>query len=106
MSNPTRQRWFSNGLFWRTFFLLTFLITASMVAWVASFRMVERGPRAEQLAAQIVSVVTITRAALTHSAPEMRRELLFDLASNEGIRIYPLENRTRSHRRTIPPSFP
>ncbi|RFB74221.1 MULTISPECIES: sensor histidine kinase [unclassified Herbaspirillum] len=91
MSYQARQRWFSNGLFWRTFFLLTFLITASMVAWVASFRMVERGPRAEQLAAQIVSVVTITRAALTHSAPEMRRELLFDLASNEGIRIYPLE---------------
>lgn len=90
-ANQARQRWFSNGLFWRTFFLLTFLITASMVAWVASFRMVERGPRAEQLAAQIVSVVTITRAALTHSAPEMRRELLFDLASNEGIRIYPLE---------------
>nr|WP_198982081.1 sensor histidine kinase [Herbaspirillum sp. ASV7] len=87
--------WFSNGLFWRTFFLLTFLITASMVAWVASFRMVERGPRAEQLAAQIVSVVTITRAALTHSAPEMRRELLFDLASNEGIRIYPLEKSDR-----------
>lgn len=91
MGHQARQRWFSNGLFWRTFFLLTFLITASMVAWVASFRMVERGPRAEQLAAQIVSVVTITRAALTHSAPEMRRELLFDLASNEGIRIYPRE---------------
>jgi two-component system osmolarity sensor histidine kinase EnvZ len=92
MRNQARQRWFSNGLFWRTFFLLTFLITASMVAWVASFRIVERGPRAEQMAAQIVSIVTITRAALTHSAPEMRRELLFDLASNEGIRIYPLEN--------------
>lgn len=91
MRYQTRQRWLSNGLFWRTFFLLTFLITASMVAWVASFRIVERGPRAEQLAAQIVSVVTITRAALTHSAPEMRRELLFDLASNEGIRIYPFE---------------
>jgi len=91
MKVRSQAGWFSNGLFWRTFFLLTFLITASMVAWVASFRMVERGPRAEQLAAQIVSVVTITRAALTHSAPEMRRELLFDLASNEGIRIYPLE---------------
>ncbi|WDZ98151.1 ATP-binding protein [Herbaspirillum sp. WKF16] len=91
MKVRSQSGWFSNGLFWRTFFLLTFLITASMVAWVASFRMVERGPRAEQLAAQIVSVVTITRAALTHSAPEMRRELLFDLASNEGIRIYPLE---------------
>ncbi|MDY7578662.1 ATP-binding protein [Herbaspirillum sp. RTI4] len=83
--------WFRNGLFWRTFFLLGFLITASMVAWVLSYRMVERGPRTEQLAGQIVSIVTITRAALTHSAPEMRRELLFDLSSNEGIRIYPLE---------------
>ncbi|EJM95359.1 sensor histidine kinase [Herbaspirillum sp. YR522] len=95
MKVRSQSGWFSNGLFWRTFFLLTFLITASMVAWVASFRMVERGPRAEQLAAQIVSVVTITRAALTHSAPEMRRELLFDLASNEGIRIYPLEKSDR-----------
>lgn len=62
---------------------------------MASFRGVERGPRVEQLAAQIVSVVTITRAALTHSAPEMRREPLFDLASNEGIRIYPLEKSDR-----------
>ena len=103
MKARSQSGWFSNGLFWRTFFLLTFLITASMVAWVASFRMVERGPRAEQLAAQIVSVVTITRAALTHSAPEMRRELLFDLASNEGIRIYPLE---KSDRVTPPEDSP
>ena len=83
-----RLEWIRNGLFWRTFILLTFLTTASMVAWFASYSIVERGPQSEQLAAQIVSVVTITRAALTHSAPEMRRELLFDLASNEGIRIY------------------
>jgi two-component system osmolarity sensor histidine kinase EnvZ len=86
-----RLEWIRNGLFWRTFILLTFLTTASMMAWFASYSIVERGPQSEQLAAQIVSVVTITRAALTHSAPEMRRELLFDLASNEGIRIYPLE---------------
>jgi two-component system osmolarity sensor histidine kinase EnvZ len=65
--------------------------TASMAAWIASLRMVEQSPRAEQLAAQIISVVTLTRAALTHSAPDLRRELLFDLASNEGIRVYPLE---------------
>lgn len=64
----------------------------SMAAWVGSFRMVERAPRAQQIAAQVVSVVTITRAALTHSAPDLRRELLFELASNEGIRIYPLED--------------
>jgi len=84
--------WFASGLFWRTFFLLAFLIMASMAAWIGSFRMVERGPRAQQIAAQVVSIVTITRAALTHSAPELRRELLFELASNEGIRIYPLED--------------
>jgi len=84
--------WLKSGLFWRTFFLLAFLITASMLAWIASFREVERTPRAQQMAAQVISIVTVTRAALTHSAPDLRRELLFDLASNEGIRIYPLED--------------
>lgn len=81
----------SSGLFWRTFFLLAFLITASLATWVTSFRNVERAPRASQIAAQVVSIVTITRTALTHSAPDLRRELLFDLASNEGIRIYTRE---------------
>src|SRR3569832_43236 len=83
--------WLKSGLFWRTFFLLAFLIAASMAAWVASFRMIARAPRARQIAAQVISIVTITRAALTHSAPDSRRELLFDLASNEGIRVYPRE---------------
>jgi two-component system osmolarity sensor histidine kinase EnvZ len=90
-----RLTWLRSGLFWRTFILLAILITVSMAAWVASFRMLERGPRARQIAAQVVSMVTITRAALTHSAPDSRRELLFDLASNEGIRIYPLEKTDR-----------
>jgi two-component system osmolarity sensor histidine kinase EnvZ len=51
----------------------------------------QRGPQVEQKAELLVSVVTITKAALTHSAPEMRRELLFELVSNEGIRILTLE---------------
>ncbi len=80
-----------SGLFWRTFFLLAFLIAASMAAWVASFRVVERTPRSEQIAAQVVSIVTITRAALMHSAPLLRRELLFELATTQGIRVYPRE---------------
>ncbi|MGS0740610.1 ATP-binding protein [Glaciimonas sp. GG7] len=92
MTAQHRLAWLKSGLLWRTFFLMAFLITVSMVVWVASFRIIERGPRAQQLAAQIISIVTITRAALTHSAPDLRRELLFDLASNEGIRIYPLED--------------
>jgi two-component system, OmpR family, osmolarity sensor histidine kinase EnvZ len=87
-----RLGWLKSGLFWRTFVLLAFLIAGSILAWVASFRIVERTPRAQQMAAQVISVVTVTRAALTHSAPDLRRELLFDLASNEGIRIYPLED--------------
>lgn len=84
--------WLKSGLFWRTFFFLAVLVMASMIAWFASFKIVERTPRAQQLAAQIISVVTITRAALTHSAPDKRRELLFDLASNDGIRVYLLED--------------
>ncbi|MEO7031605.1 MAG: HAMP domain-containing protein, partial [Herbaspirillum sp.] len=83
--------WLKSGLFWRTFFLLAFLIITSMAAWFGGLRTIERPPRAHQMAAQIISIATITRAALTHSAPDLRRELLFDLASNEGIRIYPLE---------------
>lgn len=92
---PHRLLWVKSGLFWRTFFLLAFLIAASMATWVASYRVVEETPRANQIAAQVISIVTITRAALTHSAPDLRRELLFDLASNEGIRVYPLEQTDR-----------
>lgn len=96
MVNPakavaSRLSWLRSGLLWRTFFLLAFLIAASMAAWVTSFRMVERAPRGQQIAAQVVSIVTITRAALTHSAPALRRELLFDLAVTQGIRVYTRE---------------
>ncbi|GAA4029053.1 sensor histidine kinase [Actimicrobium antarcticum] len=89
---PGRFAWLGSGLFWRTFVLLAVLIMGSMGVWVTSLRVVERVPRAEQLANQIISVVTITRVALTHSAPALRSELLFELASNEGIRVYPLED--------------
>ena len=84
--------WLSSGLFWRTFVLLTFLITASMAIWISSISMVERGPRARQLAAQIVSIITLTRSALANSDPELRRELLADLKENEGVKILPLED--------------
>ena len=84
-ATPAHERsWLSSGLLWRTFLLLAFLIAASMAAWVASFRIVERTPRSEQIAAQVVSIVTITRAALLHSAPMLRRELLPD---NDLVRL-------------------
>ena len=92
LARPARFAWMTSGLYWRTFFLLAVLIAISMAAWVVSIRIVERTPRADQIAAQVVSIVTITRSALLHSAPASRRELLFDLASNEGIRVYPRED--------------
>jgi two-component system osmolarity sensor histidine kinase EnvZ len=90
---PRRPRfgWFKSGLFWRTFFLLSVLTTLSMGSWISIVNLVQRGPQVQQTAELVVSVVTITKAALTHSAPELRRELLLELVSNEGIRIIALE---------------
>jgi two-component system osmolarity sensor histidine kinase EnvZ len=83
--------WFWSGLFWRTFLLLSFLTTLSMASWIGMINVFQRGPQVEQTAELLVSVVTITKAALTHSAPDLRTELLIELASNEGIRILALE---------------
>jgi two-component system osmolarity sensor histidine kinase EnvZ len=81
----------SPSLFWRTFLLILLLIVASLLAWLQSFRVFEREPRAEQIAQQVVSVVNITRAALLYSDPAERRQLLAELAENVGIRVVPLE---------------
>jgi len=86
-----RFAWFKSGLFWRTFFLMSLLTTVSMGAWIGMINVFQRGPQVQQTAELVVSVVTITKAALTHSAPDLRRELLLELVSNEGIRIFTLE---------------
>lgn len=86
----------SPSLFWRTFLLIVLLILASLAAWVQSFRVFEREPRAHQIAQQVVSIVNITRSALLYSDPALRRELLAELADNEGIRIVPLEATDRT----------
>ncbi|MFL6674255.1 MAG: ATP-binding protein [Massilia sp.] len=90
-ARAARRGWFRSGLFWRTFFLLSVLTALSMGSWIGMISVVQRRPQVQQTAELVVSVVTITKAALTHSAPELRRELLFELVSNEGIRILPLE---------------
>jgi two-component system osmolarity sensor histidine kinase EnvZ len=81
----------SPSLFWRTFLLIVALIVASLLAWAQSFRVFERGPRAQQIAQQVISIVNITKSALLYSDAAVRRELLADLADNEGIRIVPRE---------------
>lgn len=79
------------GLFWRTFLLIALLISVSLAAWFQSFRVIERQPRAERVALQLISVVKLTRTALLYSDPDLRRALLQDLESNEGVRVYPRE---------------
>ena len=86
-----RLTWLRSGLFWRTFLLLGFLTAISMASWIGMINAVQRGPQVQQTAELVISVVTITKTALTNSAPELRSELLFDLFSKEGIRIFPLE---------------
>src|SRR5690349_1374915 len=81
----------SGGIFWRTFLLIALLITFSLAAWFQSFRVIERKPRAQRIALQLVSVVKLTRTALLYSDPDLRRALLQDLESNEGVRVYPRE---------------
>jgi two-component system osmolarity sensor histidine kinase EnvZ len=83
--------WIKSGLFWRTFFLLSVLTALSMASWIGMLSVFQRGSQAEQTSELLVSVVTITKAALTHSAPDLRLELLMELVSNEGIRILTLE---------------
>jgi two-component system osmolarity sensor histidine kinase EnvZ len=81
----------SPSLFWRTFLLVVALIVASLLAWGQSFRVFERVPRAQQLAQQVSSIVNITKSALLYSDVALRRELLADLADNEGVRVVPRE---------------
>lgn len=90
MSGPVKPL-FAPGLFWRTFLLILLLLAVSSAAWLQSFRLFEREPRAQQLAEQVISIANITRSALLYSDPIVRLALLADLADNQGIRIVPLE---------------
>lgn len=87
-----QSRWtrlFRLGLFGRTFLLLSTLMIVSLLAWLQVFFSMEIGPRAYQMAQRVVTSVNITRAALIYSAPDSRSRLLLDLATNEGLQVYP-----------------
>ena len=78
-------------LLWRSFLLISLLMSISVVVWFQVFRTYEREPRAKQLAQMVVSVVNLTRAALISANADKRRQLLLDLSDREGIRVYPAE---------------
>jgi two-component system, OmpR family, osmolarity sensor histidine kinase EnvZ len=79
------------SLLWRTFLLIALVIVLAIGAWVQIFRAYDIEPRTQQIAQMVVSVVNITRTALITAKPELRRELLLDLAEQEGIEIHPAE---------------
>jgi len=63
----------------------------SLGAWLQVFFSMELGPRANQMAQRVVTAVNITRTALVYAQSEERSKLLLDLATNEGIQVYPRE---------------
>src|SRR5438445_330869 len=79
------------SLLWRTFILLAALVLSTTAAWFEIFRASEIEPRARQISQNLVSIVNITRTALVNSQPELRRELLSELAEREGIQVYTAE---------------
>lgn len=79
-------------LLWQTFLVIALVMVLALTAWYQIFRHLQQGPRANDLAQMVVSVVNLTRTALINAEPRRRRELLIDLAALEGIRIYPAES--------------
>lgn len=79
----------SGRLYWRTFFLIVLLVSASLGVWFQSFRVLQLGPRVEQTSRQITSLIDLTRIALVHAAPQYRSALLDELVKREDIYIYP-----------------
>lgn len=83
------------SLLWRAFLMIAGVILLAMLAWVQIFRAYDVEPRVRQIAQMVVSVVNLTRTALITAQPTLRRELLLELAEQEGIHIYPAEPEDR-----------
>lgn len=78
-------------LLWRIFLVVTLLMLASVAVWSAIFSHFDQASRAAQTAQTVVSIINLTRTALLNADPALRKDLLLDLATQEGIRIYPAE---------------
>lgn len=75
----------------RIVLLILVLLLAGQAAALRLFEYFELEPRANAGALQIVSTVSLTRAALLAARPDRRLPLLQALNQSEGIRIYPID---------------
>lgn len=79
------------SLFWRTFLLIAGLVIACLLAMVELIRVFDPAPAEQKLAWEVASVVNLTRSALISAQSDRRRQLLAELAREEGVRVAPLE---------------
>ena len=84
--------WSPRTLLWRIFLLVAVLMLASVAVWSAIFSHFDQASRGRQTAQTVVSIINLTRTALLNADPALRKDLLLDLATLEGIRIYPAED--------------
>ena len=91
----TPMRWmraaWPTSLLGRTFALLSLVLVFGAIGWTGAFRYHQLEPRATQAATFVVSVVNLTRSALTSAQPELLQNLLREFSDYEGIRIYPAD---------------
>ncbi|HEY9029457.1 MAG TPA: ATP-binding protein [Burkholderiaceae bacterium] len=85
------RRLLSLNLFWRTFFLLSVLLTGGVLAWVQTLRQLEFEPRAVVAAQQIASLVNLSRGAMAHVDGINRIALMKSMTDQEAVRVLPRE---------------
>jgi two-component system osmolarity sensor histidine kinase EnvZ len=81
----------SLSLFWRTFFLLSLLLTGGVIAWVQTLRQLEFEPRAVVAAQQSASLVNLSRGAMKNVDGITRIALMKSMTDQEAVRVLPRE---------------
>jgi len=79
------------SLFWRTFFLQALLLAGCVLAWTETLHKLEFEPRAVQTAAQVASVVNLSRAAVMHTDAIDRVALFKTMKDQEHVTLLPRE---------------
>jgi two-component system osmolarity sensor histidine kinase EnvZ len=80
-----------SSLFWRSFLLIAGLVVACLALMLQLVHLWDPAPPGQRLAWEVASVVNLTRSGLVSAQPDRRRQLLTELAREEGVRVVPLE---------------
>lgn len=78
-------------LLWRAFLLIALLIGLSLFSWFQILNHFANRSRGAQAAQLVGSMVNLTRSALLAADESRRLALVYELANQEGIRVFPAE---------------